>query len=233
MKKILFIDSGSGGVNVLAHCVKKRVEGEYLYFGDTLFSPYGDKSKKELQKRVVEILELTKVFFDFEIVVFACNTLTTSTIDFVREQYPNIVFVGTVPAIKPAFEKYEKDEVLFMATKRTIENLKIDGLTVKDLPKLVDENLLSVENLENYLAENLSKYQNKKAVVLGCTHYLAVKEIIQKILPHAEVFDSNEGVANRLKSFVGEGDNIVQFMTSKTGDEGIISRYYQKLLNFF
>jgi len=178
-------------------------------------------------------LELTKVFFDFEIVVFACNTLTTSTIDFVREQYPNIVFVGTVPAIKPAFEKYEKEDVLFMATKRTIENLKIDGLTVKDLPKLVEENLLSVENLENYLAENLSKYQNKKAVVLGCTHYLAVKEIIQKILPYAEVFDSNEGVANRLKSFVGEGDNIVQFMTSETGDEGIISKYYQKLLNFF
>jgi len=54
MKKILFIDSGSGGVNVLAHCVKKRVEGEYLYFGDTLFSPYGDKSKKNFKRGLLK-----------------------------------------------------------------------------------------------------------------------------------------------------------------------------------
>ncbi len=233
MKKILFIDSGSGGVNVLAHCTKNKVGGEYLYFGDTLFSPYGNKSKEDLIKRVVEILELTKNFFDYEIVVFACNTLTTSAIDFVRKRYPKIVFIGTVPATKPAFEKYKKEDVLFMATERTIENLQIEGETVKNLPKLIDENLLSSERLEDYLVQSLSRHKNKKAVVLGCTHYLAVKDIIQKILPQIEIFDSNDGVMKRLKNFAGEGDNVVQFMTSKIGDEGIISRFYQKLLNFF
>lgn len=233
MKKILFIDSGSGGVNVLAHCTKNRVAGEYLYFADTLFSPYGNKSREELQDRVVEILESVSTFFKFDIVVFACNTLTTSAISFVREKYKDIIFVGTVPATKPAFEKLKKEEVLVMATERTLENLKVEGLTIKNLPKLIDENLLSLENLEEYLRENLEKEKNKKGVVLGCTHYLAVKNIIQKILPSAVIFDSNEGVANRLKSFAGEGDNVVMFMTSENDSVAIISSFYQKLLNFF
>ena len=233
MKKILFIDSGSGGVNVLAHCTKNRVKGEYLYFADTLFCPYGNKSKEELENRVVEILEMVKTFFDFDIVVFACNTLTTSAIDFAREKYKDIIFVGTVPATKPAYKKYEKDKVLVMATERTLHNLQVKGLTVKNLPTLIDQELLSIENLEEYLQHNLQPYRDKKGVVLGCTHYLAVKSLIQKILPNAEIFDSNEGVMKRLKSFAGEGDNVVQFMCSKSGSEGIISRFYQKILNFF
>ena len=44
----VFVDSGSGGVNVLAHCTKNKLEGEYLYFADTLFAPYGNKSKEVL-----------------------------------------------------------------------------------------------------------------------------------------------------------------------------------------
>lgn len=233
MKKILFVDSGSGGVNVLAHCTKNKLEGEYLYFADTLFAPYGNKSKEQLEQRIDEILKSVKKFFDFDIVVFACNTLTTSAIDFVRKKHNKTIFVGVVPATKPAFQKYKKEDVLFMATRRTLDNLHLEGVEVKDLPKLVDDNLLTIENLEGYLKESLEKHKNKKAVVLGCTHYLAVKNIIQNILPRAEIFDSNEGVKNRLKTFVGEGDNIVQFVASKESDVGIISRYYQKLLNFF
>ena len=108
MKKILFVDSGSGGVNVLAYCIQNKVAGNFLYFGDTLFSPYGNKTREQLEKRIVEILDNIKIFFNFDIVVFACNTLTTSTIDFVRKIYPHIIFVGTVPATKPALKSLKK-----------------------------------------------------------------------------------------------------------------------------
>jgi len=233
MKKILFIDSGSGGVNLLAHCVKLNTAGNFLYYADMDSCPYGDKTKKQIIDRVCEILYTVNKFFHYEIVVFACNTLTTSAIEFVRKKYSNITFIGTEPAMKPAFKEFEKEDVLVMATKRTLLNLDCQGLTVKDLPILIDKYLLNLEVLREYLKKELKSYKEKKAVVLGCTHYLAVKDLIQEVLPNSKIFDSNDGVAKRLKSFVGEGDNIVQFMSSGNGDVSIISRFYQNLVNIF
>ena len=232
MKKILFFDSGSGGVNVLAHCVKNKIAGDFLYFADTKDSPYGDKTAEGLRELVCQKLHEIYNFFRFDIVVFACNTLTTSAIEFARKVFQNVIFVGTVPAIKPACEKYDEKEVLLMATNRTLGNLAFNGVCVPDLPKLIDENLLSLDNLNDYLNKHLSKYKDKKAVVLGCTHYLAVKNIIKTILPNAEIFDSNEGVAKRLKAFAGEGDYIVQFMESGSENISIFSKYFQNLVNF-
>ena len=229
MKKVLVIDSGSGGINVLAKCIKKGCSGNYLFYADTKNAPYGDKSNKELRKILCEIMSCVRPFFHFDIVLLACNTLTTSTIDYMRKKFNNIIFIGTVPAVKPAFEKYERKDVLLMATNRTLENLNEKGLCVPNLPSLIDENILSFENLRSYLFENLGEYRDKKAIVLGCTHYVAVKNIIQEIMPKAEIFDSAEGVAKRVKLFCGEGDYQVQFMVSK-GENAIFSTYFQNLL---
>ncbi len=233
MKKILFIDSGSGGVNVLAHCINSNVSGDYLYFADLKNSPYGDKSIIEIRNRVCEILEMVKSFFDYEIVVFACNTLTTSAISFVREKYPKVKFIGTEPAIKPAYKEFEGKDVLVMATNRTLENLKTEGLCVPSLPSLIDENLLNVEVLEKFLMSYLKEYKDKKAVVLGCTHYLAIKKLIQNNFPHLKIFDSNDGVMRRLKTFAGEGDYKVQFMSSGIKDNSIIIKYFHNLINIY
>ena len=43
-------DSGLGGLTVLEALIKKNPQNEYVYFGDTLNIPYGDKSKEELLK---------------------------------------------------------------------------------------------------------------------------------------------------------------------------------------
>lgn len=226
MKNVLFIDSGSGGVNILSECYRNQICGNFLYYADNKNAPYGDKSVSELKKIVVEILDKIKPFFDYQIVVFACNTLTTSVISYVRKKYPEINFIGTVPAIKTAFEKYPQKDVLVMATNRTIENLKLNGICVPNLPKLIDENLLSLDELEDYLFSQLSDYKDKKCVVLGCTHYMSVKKIIQKILPNCEIIDSGKGVCNRLKTFTGIGESVVQIMSSGNNDVSILSKYF-------
>ena len=230
MKKVLVIDSGSGGLNILASCIKAGVGGNFLYYSDQKNLPYGNKSRRELIKILSKILEDVAQFFHFEVVLLACNTLTTSTIEHMRKRYPNILFVGTVPATKPAYEMFDKEDVLIMATKRTLDNLDLDGLTIPNLPTLIDENLLSLDNLKTYLFSHLSPYVNKKAVVLGCTHYIAVKNIIQEILPNSKIVDSGEGVAKRMMIVCGEGNYKVQFISSK-GDNAIFSAYFRKILN--
>lgn len=211
MKNVLLIDSGSGGVNILKECVKICPYCNYLLFCDHKNLPYGAKSKKEL----VEITEknLLKIgnFFKFDIVIFACNTLTATVIDEMREKFCDIDFIGTVPAIKPALTEFKERDILLIATKTTLENNKliakykdseIKFKALNKLAPLIDENLDEIEKIYPYLKKELKG--NFKAIVLGCTHYMAVENLLKDIYKDAKIFDSSNGVARRLLSFVQE-----------------------------
>ena len=211
MKNVLLIDSGSGGVNILKECVKICPYCNYLLFCDHKNLPYGAKSKKEL----VEITEknLLKIgnFFKFDIVIFACNTLTATVIDEMREKFCDIDFIGTVPAIKPALTEFKERDILLIATKTTLENNKliakykdseIKFKALNKLAPLIDENLDEIEKIYPYLKKELKG--NFKAIILGCTHYMAVENLLKDIYKDAKIFDSSNGVARRLLSFVQE-----------------------------
>ena len=159
MKKVLVIDSGSGGVNVLAHCIRNGASGDFLYYADTKNAPYGNKSNRELKKILCSILENVRPFFHFDIVLIACNTMTTSAIQYVRRKYKNIIFIGTEPAVKPAREKFQEKDIVVMATKRTLENLQTQGLCILDLPKIIDENTFEIKNIKYYIQKDLMLYK--------------------------------------------------------------------------
>ena len=69
MKKVLLIDSGSGGVNILKECVKVCPYADYLLFCDTKNLPYGSKSKEELIEITFKNLDEIHKFFPYEIVI--------------------------------------------------------------------------------------------------------------------------------------------------------------------
>ncbi len=236
MNNVLLIDSGSGGVNVLKECARVCPSCNYLLFCDDKNLPYGQKSKEELQKITKQNLENIKEFFDFDIVIFACNTLTCTALEEARRSFEDVIFIGTVPAIKPALEKYSPEEILVIATPTTISHNvlinKTDKILTKALPDLaalVDKNLdnLSSRQVIDYLSGALEEFRGKvRAVVLGCTHYFALREQIKSVLGDVEVFDSASGVARRLKSFVQDDKNSfqVQIMTSK--DENLLAKFW-------
>ena len=208
MKNVLLIDSGSGGVNILKECVKVCPYSNYLLYCDHENLPYGEKSKAELLELTEKNLQKIHSFFKFNIVIFACNTLTATVIDEMRDHRKNVIFIGTVPAIKPALAEFPAKDILLVATKTTTENNKlflkhrdeINFLILKELASLIDENLENIETLLPYLKKNLAG--DFKALVLGCTHYLSVANLIKEIHPNVKIFDSANGVARRLLSFV-------------------------------
>ena len=192
MKKVLLIDSGSGGVNVLKECVEVCPKCDYLLFCDDKNLPYGTKTKDEL-------------------------------IESCRERFKDVTFIGTVPAIKPALLKYSPQDILVLSTPVTAEhniliskNPQVQVVAMPTLATLIDENLDDLSRLAPMLEKALEGY-SPKALVLGCTHYFAVKDIFQKIFEGAEIFDSANGVARRLASLVNEDEKNcqVQIMTSK------------------
>lgn len=235
MKKVLVLDSGSGGINVLHECIKVCPCFDYLFFADNKNLPYGEKSKDELIEITRNNLNFIKSFFNFEIVIFACNTITATTISKMREEFCDVIFIGTEPAINLALKKYKPNEILLIATESTIKNnklvkknfnTKMHFKVIKNLPNLIDENLFSTYVLQDYLTDELKEFSDCKSVILGCTHFHAIENEIKNALKNIEIFSSAKGVAKRLLNFCNDTNKNfnLQFMVS--GDYLDLQKFY-------
>ena len=77
LMRVGIFDSGIGGINVLSCLRKKYPNNDYIYFGDTINLPYGDKTKAELMKLAHEAIDflLTK---NVELIIIACGTISSN-----------------------------------------------------------------------------------------------------------------------------------------------------------
>lgn len=204
---VLFLDSGVGGISILTQA-KKLLNGlNFVFVADFLNSPYGQKSKKEIKKIVLENTSKFCEQFSPKCVVLACNTATAVALKDVRKKFENLEIVGTEPAILPAL-KQGFGRVLVLCTRATKNhsnllklyknNSKLLFFCPKKLAKLVDENFLNLQNLNDYIKKILKKFEGKiDSVVLGCTHYVFLKQQIYDFLK-VPVFDGNEAIAKQI-----------------------------------
>lgn len=217
MKKVAIIDSGSGGINVLAKCVEKCPCFNYLLYIDDKNVPYGNKSKEDLLRIAKNIILDLNSFFHPDIVVIGCNTLTAVAIDFLKVEFSKIKFIGTYPNIE---EAKKLDKYIVLATKVTIENspllceIQSKCFYPPDLPKVIDENLFSREKIKKYLQNTLPK-EDYKAVVLGCTHFEGIKLELAEIYPSAKFFDASDGVTKELSRYAYDSSCQVQIISSR------------------
>ena len=206
--KIGVFDSGKGGTTVLSAIKKLLPNAEYRYIADSKNCPYGEKSDSELLKIVTKNTEELKNW-GAEIIVIACNTATTKCIKTLRQNYPDLKFVGTEPAIKLATETDAKN-ILVMATPGTIESERTASLiktnqkpgqniTLLACPGLADA-VESGQNIKQTLDQILENVAPPDLIVLGCTHYSLIKPLIQQKFPSSILIDGNEGVAKRVQA---------------------------------
>lgn len=210
---IAVFDSGMGGISVLRELVKIMPNEDYIYLGDSANAPYGMKTKEEVRELT---LGHAKNFFDEGVkgIVIACNTATSAAVRVMRQMYPEIPIVGIEPAVKPAALSDEKPRVLVMATPMTIREEKLRNLIAMyedeaifyplpcpGLMDFVEEGVLEGPQLQLYLDDLLADYIGKvDAVVLGCTHYPFVRNIIQDTLGReVTIFDGGEGTAREMR----------------------------------
>ena len=223
-KPICFFDSGIGGSTILKEVIRQLPNENYIYYADSINNPYGNKTKEELFNIVNNIVnKLLK--YNPKLIVCACNTATAMVLNDIRKNYPNIVFVGTEPAIKVIHDKYYDKKTIILTTTGTGESKRFKKLynTYKtDKCNLVEAPLLA-ELIEQdkdtypYLKELLKDYKDIEVVVLGCTHFPLAKDAIKKVLGNVTFIDGSMGIANRVKSLLK--DNI----NSKNGSIKIIS----------
>lgn len=208
--KIGVFDSGIGGLSILNELKTVLPYENFLYYGDSKNCPYGEKSDEELMeitRRVVRYLKSEGC----KLIVIACNTATTRCMKNLRSEFPELIFVGCVPAIKMASDQNFKN-TLVMATPATIESERTHEL-VRD-NKRDDQNIYLVpcfglasaierdekQEIKNILQNIFFEYKDKNidSIVLGCTHYPFIKKEILNEMPKVVLLDGSRGVANEV-----------------------------------
>ncbi|AXX93354.1 glutamate racemase [Malaciobacter molluscorum LMG 25693] len=214
--KIGVFDSGLGGLTVVK-AISERFKGaDIFYIADTAYAPYGDKTQEEIKNRCIQITEFLIYSFNIEAIIVACNTATSAAIKYLRDVYKDLIVIGTEPGIKPAINLTKSSKVAVLATKATLRGEKYQQL-VENLSKDKDITLYEqacvglVEQIEkgeinssvtyNMLKNWLlpMKEKNVDTIVLGCTHYPLVSEVIRDIMGNKiNLIETGEAIANRL-----------------------------------
>jgi glutamate racemase len=202
-------DSGVGGLSVWKAIAKLLPNENYIYVADSKNAPYGTKSKDRI---IALSIKNTQFLIDqgCKMVVVACNTATTNAIGELRELF-EIPFVGIEPAIKPAAIRSKTIGVL--ATKGTLtsdlfqdRHSKYDSkVTIVEqvgsgLVEMIENGKINTPEMTLALSTLLKPMLDKKieALVLGCTHYNFLQDVLTKILPnHIEIWDARDAIANR------------------------------------
>lgn len=244
MSKIGVFDSGLGGLSVLKELRKILPDEDYIYYADSINVPYGEKTDEELLELTSKIVDYM-IKEDCKLIVIACNTATTSCMLKLREKYPDIVFVGTVPAIKVAYDYNYKDTIILSTPYTTkskrvqelIHDYKRDDQTLylvsgENLAGLIEDN--NTLEINNTLERILSPYRGKvDSIVLGCTHYSLIKDEISNILPEVALLDGCRGISleveRQLKNnnLIGTGTGDLTIINTKNDD--LIKRSYEIL----
>ena len=218
LEAILVIDSGIGGLSTLIQATQLS-NLNYIYFADNKYAPYGKKTTIFLKNRLSQIISSISKKFKILAVVLACNTATTSSIDYLRNTFPKLTIIGTEPAYKIAKDKKFKAPAL-IATPRTIDSIsnKVDKtfklLPNKTLASLIEKNFINPSPFHNFLLlkEILKiKYSIKSndCLILGCTHYVFIKSKLSKFI-NIPLIDGNYGVSKQIFKFFGAKTNKKQ-----------------------
>ena len=213
------MDSGIGGLTTLSKLME-RCGGEYVFVRDDK-GPYGDKDDGFVLDRTVAACSKLKEC-GAEIIVLACNTATNVAIHKLRESDTHINFIGVEPAVKPALMSCDRVAVALTPTAARQEKFKrlishsgnrIKLVTIPELAPKIERSYFDDEAL-NSLAEQLyGECEGCDGLVLGCTHYIFLRQQLALIAPKLKIFDGNDGVARRLYRFTGHmGASSVRFI---------------------
>ena len=208
-------DSGLGGLTVVKALKKFLPHEDIVYFGDTARVPYGNKSKEAIIRFSRENAEIL-LRFKVKLIVVACNSSSSYALNALQRRYRVPVLGVIVPGAEKAAGLTRNKRVGVIATTATIKSgqytrwikhfakgARVFGQSCPLFVPLAEEGWLkrkvTVAVAEEYLRH--LRAHKVDTVILGCTHYPLLKNVIQGVLGRGvRLVDSATEVALQVKA---------------------------------
>ncbi len=216
-------DSGLGGLTAVKQLMRVLPNEDIVYFGDTGRVPYGTRSPETIIKYVMQDVEFLKTF-DIKMIVVACGTASTVALPIVKEKV-EIKMTGVVDeAAVCAIKATKNKKIGVIATPATIKSdafaKKISSIA-SDISVFSNACPLFVPLVENgHFDSEVARLVAKEylqplkendidTLILGCTHYPLLKEVIKEIMGDGvTLIDVGEATAQYTKRFLEENDML-------------------------
>lgn len=233
-RPIGFFDSGLGGLTSVHELHRQLPDEKVIYYGDTARTPYGSKSPETIRKFATQIVDYL-VSKDVKMVIIACNTATSWTLDTLRETYPDIPILGV---IGPTVRKVVSEgctKVGVIATKATITSdvygrslkalnpdIEVHSLACPAIVPLVEEGFTGSEIMDLTVRHYMDDFVRDTGIqdlILGCTHYPLIADHIMNNYPGIRLYNSSAEV-------IGEAGKLLADRDMLAHDSDLQDRYY-------
>ena len=215
-------DSGVGGLTVYRALHNRLPNEHFVYLGDTARVPYGTKSLATVERYAIE----NSVFLasrGIKMLVVACNTASALALPRIRKKI-GIDVVGVIgPGGRKAVELTKDREcprIGVIATEATVasnayfEAIRRASATAEVMQTgcplfvpLAEEGWTEESETFSIAAKYLAGIRAfaPDALVLGCTHYPILKDVIQQTVgENVKLVDSGEATADEVAVLLAE-----------------------------
>lgn len=212
-----FFDSGIGGLTVVKAVSQLLPNENIVYFGDTARVPYGSKSNDTVVEYSLQAANFL-LRKNIKLLVVACNTASSVALKDLK-RFLTIPVIGMIePGSKMALRESRNGKVGVIGTNATINNRAYSQELKKLNPKLkvyekacplfvpiAEEGWIDHKATELIAKEYLTELKSKNidSLVLGCTHYPILKDVIQKVMGKSvKLVDSGSPAAQLVDEYL-------------------------------
>ena len=216
-------DSGIGGLTVLKALTEALPRESFVYLGDTARLPYGTKSAKSVARYVLQTTALLKER-GVKLLVVACNTATSVSLEILQQTYPELPVIGVIrPGAEAACRASASGRIGVIATESTINGRSYEREILRIRPEaqvfgrpcplfvpLAEEGWcdgdIATLVARRYLG-TLVEETGIDTLVLGCTHFPVLSEAIREVVgPGVTLVDSARTTAEFVQDMLERRD---------------------------
>ena len=222
-RAIGFFDSGLGGLTCIPYLMRRLPDEKIIYFGDTARTPYGSKATTTIRSFSMEIADFL-VKSNVKMIVIACNTVSATCLDDLRNRFPQIPILGIIdPAAREVAGRCSvKNNIGIIGTKVTIasrayeksirkynDSLNIFETACPAFVPLIEEGIIDNDimylTIKYYMDDFI--YGNRlDTIILGCTHYPLISRNIERLYPDIDIINPSGIIVDNIEQILKERD---------------------------
>ncbi|MDR3091239.1 MAG: glutamate racemase [Clostridiales bacterium] len=215
-RPIGIFDSGVGGLTVAGEFLKLLPDEEIVYFGDTARVPYGSKSKEIVTKFSAQIVSFL-IEKNVKAVVAACNTVSSNCYEALTARFDLPIIEVVSAGAGEAARITRNNTVGVIGTERTIASGAYERMIKAENPEIIVyskacplfvplaeegwiNNSVAAAAAEIYLQELIDR--DIDSLILGCTHYPLLTDIITRAAGGVSVINPAVQVARKMRALL-------------------------------